>query len=154
MVHLNFVLVIRGSFPDFSETELHCLQYVHEGLALLNGKEFHYYRIEIPTNTFESLREINSYPTNADLWDDWIRMIQVLIHDLLALLPYEKVVIDIQLEDWLGLRNCVGVVWTRDHDLCDFDNNLGEHCDHIYDIMLPPSITNTPAVNVWTPQLC
>lgn len=150
---MNLFWFIRGSVPDFSETELHSLQYVvHEGLALLFGKEVHYYKIEIPRSSFENLRELST--SNAVLWDDWIRMIQVLIHDLLALLPYEKVVIEIVLEDWLGLRNCVGVLWTRDHDFCDFDNNPDEHCDHIYEIMLPPSITNTPAVNAWDPHLC
>lgn len=141
----------RGQFADFSTTELSSLQYVTEGFAIIDGEELHYYKITIPRGTFETLGDgvppLDVSYTNAERWEVWIRMIQITVHDLLALLPFEKVVLDIEIEDWLGLRNCIGVVKTRDHDYCDVEFER-EDCNHIYEIMIPPSITNIPAINV------
>lgn len=77
--------------------------------------------------------------TNARRWDMWIRMIQITVHDLFALLPYEKIVLEVEIEDWLGLRNCLGVIKTRDHNDCDFAHE-GDTCDTIYEMIIPPSI--------------
>lgn len=111
------------------------------------GEELHYYRVKIPQGTFESLRNYD-YPNNVKLWDDWVQMIQVTLHDLLLLLPYEKFVVDVEIEDWLGFRNCVGVVRKDDHALCDFDNENYHSCRKLYELMIPPSILGIPAINV------
>lgn len=117
--------------------DLAVLKFVgYEGFMSYNNLLVKYVEMDFPREMFENLNTMFE-PDRVII--HWCNMLCVNIHDFLMMLYTENddlndVCLNIKLDDFLGVRECVWFVKLRDH-VHDDDEEIG--CNEMLDCLFP-----------------
>lgn len=136
----------RGELFDTHISPLASLRFIaYQGTCDRDGTILPLYYFKIPRDTFETHLVVNdvNYRGAGVIWDAWVMTVQGLVHDF-ALVndDDDKFVFEMEIDDWMGYRNVIGLVNTADHHICPI--TPPQDCAIIHSIIFPTEIMWTP----------
>lgn len=144
-----FLSICRGELFDTNLSPLASLRFIaYEGKCDRDGTILPLYYFKIPRNTFDLhllVNDVNSRGAQV-IWDAWVMTVQGVVHDFCLINETDdKFVFEMEIDDWMGYRNVVGLVNTVDHHVCPV--TPPRDCGIVHSIIFPVEVMWTPKWN-------